>query len=153
MEDHRSGRTRKGIMSNLENKIAVEILPREGNDNAERVIFSPKGEMAQILNRKDETFRHLVYWDLDSARTGQERGHHYHNRKVEHFYVLSGEVELFANDLETSENKTCVMTKGTRATIQPGVAHAFRSTVYSQVLEYTEGPYDPSDTHPYKIAP
>jgi mannose-6-phosphate isomerase-like protein (cupin superfamily) len=153
MEDRRSGRTRKDVMSNLENKIAVEILPREGNDNAERIIFSPKGEMAQIHNRKDEAFRHLVYWDLDSTRTGQERGHHYHNRKVEHFYVLSGEVELFSKDLETSENKTCVMTKGTRVTIQPGVAHAFRSIVYSQVLEYTKDPYDPSDTHPYKIAP
>lgn len=138
-------------MGDLESKIAVERLPNAGSDSAERIIFSPKGEMAQILNRKDEAFRHLVYWDLDSARTGQERGHHYHSRKVEHFYVLSGKVELIAKDLETSENKTWVMTKGTKVIIQPGVVHAFRSTVYSQVLEYTENPYDPSDTHPHKI--
>jgi mannose-6-phosphate isomerase-like protein (cupin superfamily) len=135
----------------LEAKVNIEELPLGGDDYSERRFFSNKGEMAQILNRANETFKLLVYWDLDSARNGQERGHHYHARKTEYFYILSGEIELYVEDLETSEKKTLVLKAGSRLTISPRVAHAFRSLTYSQVLEYSPEPYDPSDTHPYKV--
>ncbi len=135
----------------LETKVNIEELPLGGDDHSERRFFSNKGEMAQILNRANETFKLLVYWDLDSARNGQERGHHYHTGKTEHFYILSGEIELYVEDLETSEKKTLVLKAGSRLAISPGVAHAFRSLIYSQVLEYSPEPYDPSDTHLYKV--
>lgn len=134
----------------LEKKVIIEELPMGGDDHAERRFFSSKGEMAQILNRANEAFKHLVYWDLDSGRNGQERGHHYHVRKTEHFYILSGEIELYIEDLESSEKKKLLLNSGSRLAISPGVAHAFRSRTYSQVLEYSPEPYDPSDTHPYK---
>jgi mannose-6-phosphate isomerase-like protein (cupin superfamily) len=132
-------------------KVIIEQLPVGGNDNFERRIFSEKGEMAQILNRTDEVFRQLVYWDLDSAKSGQERGHHYHGRRIERFYVLTGEMEFSLKDLETSTGKKLVVKAGNRLTIRPRVAHAFRSLTYSQVLEYSPDPYDPSDTYPYKV--
>jgi dTDP-4-dehydrorhamnose 3,5-epimerase-like enzyme len=135
----------------LEAKVTIEQLPMVGDDHSERRFFSNKGEMAQILNRRNETFKHLVYWDLDYVRNGQERGHHYHVRKTEHFYILAGEIELYLEDLETSERKTLVLNAGNRLAINPRVAHAFRSRTYSQVLEYSPEPYDPSDTHPYKV--
>jgi mannose-6-phosphate isomerase-like protein (cupin superfamily) len=135
----------------VEKKVVIEDLPVGGEDNLERRIFSPKGEMAQILNRPDEAFKQLVYWDLDSTQSGQERGHHYHERKVEHFYVLTGELELWVRDLESSVSKKHFVKAGNRLTIHPRVAHAFRSLTYSQVLEYFPEPYDPSDTHPYKV--
>ena len=135
----------------LKNKVTVEEFPMGGDANAERRLFSAKGEMAQILNRPKETFSHLVYWDLDSERSGQDRGHHYHVRETEHFYILTGELELFLEDLETSERQTLVVKAGSRITIEPNVAHSVRSRVYSQVLEYSPEPYDPSDTHPHKL--
>ncbi len=135
----------------LEKKVFIEELPLGGDDSQERRIFSPKGEMAQILNRANETFKQLVYWDLDSARSGQDRGHHYHRRKVERFYVLTGELELLVTDLESSSSKKLFVKAGNRLTIHPMVAHAFRSLTYSQVLEYFPEPYDPSDTHPHRV--
>jgi mannose-6-phosphate isomerase-like protein (cupin superfamily) len=134
----------------LERKIIIEELPMEGNDSNERRIFSPKGEMAQILNRTDEAFKNLVYWELDSTRTGQERGHHYHDKKTERFYVLTGELELSVKELESSSSKKLIVRAGNRLTIAPGVAHAFRSLMYAQILEYSPDPYDPTDTYPYK---
>jgi dTDP-4-dehydrorhamnose 3,5-epimerase-like enzyme len=130
----------------LGDKVIIEPLPLDGPDAGERRLFSPKGEMAQILNRSRESFRHLVYWDLDSPVTGAERGHHYHRRKTENFYVLAGELDLLLEDLETGSRKTAHLTSGCRLLIKPGIAHAFRSRVYSQVLEYSPGPYDPADT-------
>ena len=135
----------------LETKVVVEQLPVGGNDNLERRIFSEKGEMAQILNRTDEAFKNLVYWELDSARTGQERGHHYHERKIERFYVLTGELELSLKDIETLASKRLKVKAGNRVIISPRVAHAFRSLMYSQVLEYSPDTYDPTDTYPYKV--
>jgi len=135
----------------LETKVIIEDLPVEGGNNLERRIFSEKGEMVQILNRPNEAFKHLVYWELDSTKSGQERGHHYHERKIEHYYVITGELELSLKDLESSVSKKLVVKPGNRLAISPRVAHAFRSLVYSQVLEYSPEPYDPSDTHPYKV--
>lgn len=135
----------------LRSKFTVMDLPREGDDAAERRFFSAKGEMAQILNRPHEAYKHLVYWDLDTPRTGAERGHHYHARKVERFYVLSGKLEWMLEDLETGERLTVAVQAGQHISIQPRVAHAFRSLGYAQVLEYAPEPYDPTDTHPHKV--
>ncbi len=136
----------------LDTKVVIEELPTGGDDNAERRIFSSKGEMAQILNRTIESCKHLVYWDLNTALSGQERGHHYHARKVEHFYILTGEMELLLEDLDTPAVKILVLKAGTKLTISPRTAHAFRARVYSQALEYSSEPYDPSDTYPHKVA-
>jgi hypothetical protein len=65
----------------LKTKVFIDPLSMTGDDQAERRLFSAKGEMAQILNRAAETFRHLVYWDLDSTKSGEERGDHYHEKK------------------------------------------------------------------------
>jgi len=135
----------------LETKVVIEELPMEGDNNLERRTFSEKGEMAQILNRTNEAFKHLVYWELDSAKSGQERGHHYHERKIERFYVLAGELELSLIDLESSDSEKLLVKAGNRVAISQRVAHTFRSLTYSQVLEYSPEPYDPSDTHPYKV--
>ncbi|MCK9374527.1 MAG: cupin domain-containing protein [Syntrophobacterales bacterium] len=131
-------------------KVDIEKLPTDGNGDSERRIFSNKGEMVQILNRANEAYKHLVYWDLDKA--GQERGHHYHKRKTEHVYILSGEMELLLEDLESGIKETVLVQAGDRLTIGPKVAHAYRSNKYSQVLEYSPETYDASDTVPYKVA-
>jgi len=134
----------------LTTKLTIEKLPTDGNDHSERRIFSSKGEMAQILNRNHESFKHLVYWDLD--KTGQERGHHYHQRKTENVYILSGEMDLLLEDLESGSKETILIQAGDRLTIRPNLAHAYRSRKYSQVLEYAPEIYDPADTVPYKLA-
>ncbi len=135
----------------LESKFMIFKLPQEGDHATERRFFSEKGEMAQILNRNHESFHHLVYWDLDSPNSGQERGHHFHKQKVEFFYIISGELDLIMEDLDTNEKMSVPVEAGQRISIQPNIAHAFRSKRYSQVLEYSPHPYDPSDTYSFRI--
>jgi hypothetical protein len=135
----------------LDKKVTIEQFPIGGNSNLERRIFSEKGEMAQILNRTDEAFRQLVYWELDSTKSDQERGHHRHERRIERIYVLTGELELLLKDIDSSDSKKVIIKAGNRATIRPRIAHAYRSLMYSQVLEYSPEPYDPTDTYPYKV--
>jgi len=135
-------------MPMLEEKVIIEELPMGGDDSNERRIFSEKGEMAQILNRTDEVFKNLVYWELDSTRTNQERGHHYHEKKTERFYVLTGELELSVKELESSSSKKLIVRAGNRLSIASRVVHLFRSLIYAQVLEYSPDPYDPTDTYP-----
>jgi dTDP-4-dehydrorhamnose 3,5-epimerase-like enzyme len=131
--------------------IVVEELKIGGADEEERRIFSPKGEMAQVLNRPGEAFRHLVYWDLDTPRTGQERGHHLHPVKTDRLYVLRGELLFVVEDPSTRERRVLRAGAGTRITIAPGMAHAFRSTSYCQVLEYSPTAFDPADSRPYRL--
>jgi mannose-6-phosphate isomerase-like protein (cupin superfamily) len=135
----------------FDKKVIIEQLPIGGNNNLERRIFSEKGEMAQILNRADEAFKQLVYWELDSTKPDQERGHHCHERRIERIYVLTGELELLLKDIESSDSEKVIIKAGNRVTISPRIAHAYRSLMYSQVLEYSPEPYDSTDTYPYKV--
>ncbi len=135
----------------LGSKVIIESLPIGGPDETERRIYSDKGEMAQIINRKKDSFRQIVYWDIDSPRTGVDRGHHYHRNKTDRLYVISGEVELLHEDPQTGEKATAHLKTGDRVLIAPGIAHAVRSLSYAQVLEYAPDPYDPADTYPFKI--
>lgn len=122
-----------------------------GADADERRILSPKGEMAQILNRADECFRHLVYWDLDGGKSKHLRGNHYHLRKTERYYVICGQLELFLEDITSLQSEKIRLLAGQRVTVHPDIAHAFKSLTYSQVLEFSPGPYDPADTRPYDL--
>lgn len=132
-------------------KIIVEQLPTGGPDWAERRLFNQRGEMAQILNRADEPFKHLVYWDLDTPASGEERGHHYHKQTIETFYILTGQAEIIWEDLDSGETGVTRVKAGTRVIIKPRLAHAYRTTNYSQVLEYSPEPYDPTDTYPHRV--
>ena len=129
----------------------MEELPVGGSDSEERRILSAKGEMAQILNRAGESFRHLVYWDLDSEKSGQTRGNHYHLRKTERYYVISGRLELFLEDAVSLQNEKIQLSTGNCITVHPNVAHAFMSLSYAQVLEFSPGPYDPGDTKAHDL--
>lgn len=135
----------------LGTKVVVEELPTGGPDHAERRLFNHRGEMAQILNREADTFGHLVYWDLNTDESGEERGHHYHLRETEHFYIITGQADILLEDLETGQKDTVHVQAGTRIHIAPRVAHAYRSRGYSQVLEWSPQPYDPTDTYPHKV--
>lgn len=135
----------------LDEKVTVRDLPCEGGDAEERKIISAKGEMAQILNRSNESFRHLVYWDLDSGRSGQARGNHYHLRKTERYYIIHGRLDMLLYDMETLQKAKIMIYAGQFVTVAPRVAHAFVSSEYSQVLEISPEPYDASDTVPCNV--
>jgi mannose-6-phosphate isomerase-like protein (cupin superfamily) len=129
----------------LNNKVAITTLPTGGADEAERRLFSSKGELAQIINGT-MNIQHLVYWDLDSPRSGQTRGNHYHKVKIDRCYVLTGELEVTVMDRQTLEREILTVKDGDCITIAPGVVHSFRSKGYAQALELLPTPYDAADT-------
>lgn len=48
----------------LSDKVRIITLPIGGVDDAERRVFSSRGELARIINGTT-TIKHLVYQDLD----------------------------------------------------------------------------------------
>ncbi len=127
----------------LGGKLLIRNLPAAGESADERRIIQDKGEMAQIANSREARFVHLLYWDL---KPGFDRGHHYHKRKLENFYVISGKLKLRIQDNETHEVLDRVLTAGMKVTIEPPCPHAFRAIEYSQVLEFHAEPYNEADT-------
>ena len=134
------------MKSFLSGKVIVEPLPSGGADSDERRLANAKGEMAQIVNRAAGGFRHLVYWDLDSPKSGQTRGNHYHLRKTEQYYVISGQLELSVRENGSPLAEVVVVSAGDRVTVRPLVVHSFKSRAYAQVLEFSPDQYDPDDT-------
>ncbi|MBM4436884.1 MAG: hypothetical protein FJ029_06545 [Actinobacteria bacterium] len=74
---------------------------------------SAKGTMMRVFNRSDQAIRHIVFWTLESGSSVQNRGHHYHLRKVETFYVVNWRLRVLLEDCETHEHAEVVVSEGT----------------------------------------
>eukprot|EP01098_Paradermamoeba_levis_P003650 TRINITY_DN1638_c0_g1_i1.p1 TRINITY_DN1638_c0_g1~~TRINITY_DN1638_c0_g1_i1.p1 ORF type:complete len:112 (-),score=17.10 TRINITY_DN1638_c0_g1_i1:34-369(-) len=105
--------------------------------------------MVQLFNREKESLRHLLYWDL---QVGQDRGHHFHSRE-QWWYVISGEMLLAVEDVETKQREVFTMKTGMRVTIGGKIAHAVRGIEKCQVIESNGNEvYDSNDTFPYHVS-
>ena len=121
----------------LNNKVTRQTLPiAKGPSSSERIIPDTRGTLIQILNRQDQSFKRLVYFEL---HIGLERGHHVHNKEEEHVFIVSGIVQLLVKDmgLEDSKAELIDLRAGDRITIAPGLAHAYRAISTAQALEYS----------------
>lgn len=107
----------------------------------------PQGELAQI-HQSDEGMRYIAWIEL---RAGGVRGNHYHERKLEHVYVISGEVELTVEDLTTRERATLRLKSGDLVSIEVRIAHAFRPISPGQAIEFSPGRLAPDDTFRFPL--
>jgi mannose-6-phosphate isomerase-like protein (cupin superfamily) len=83
---------------------------------------------------------------------GTLRGNHYHRAKVEHVYLMRGELEVFAEELDTGERTEFDMRPGDLIVIQPLVAHAFRVKGEGVAIEFAPTRFDPEDIQPHDLA-
>lgn len=127
-------------------RVHIETLrdTRE-SDGAKRWV-DEKGEFAQISYRED--IGHLAFFEL---RKGQSRGSHYHERKEEVFYVISGRIKAFFIDKENGEQQTYVLEKGMKICVETLVGHVFYGMEDSLVIEYSPQYYDKEDVHRMKM--
>lgn len=127
-------------------RVHIETLrdARE-SDGAKRWV-DEKGEFAQISYRED--IGHLAFFEL---RKGQSRGSHYHERKEEVFYVISGRIKAFFIDKENGEQQTYVLEKGMKIRVETLVGHVFYGMEDSLVIEYSPQYYDKEDAHRMKM--
>ena len=126
-------------------KINIDELPVTAQFLREKRLLEDRGELALIAD--GQPFKHLGYFSLNPG-DNHFRGGHYHKVKTEHFYVISGELEVSLVDLETDEKATIRLRSGHRVEIRPMCAHRFRAVEHAQVIEYYDALYDPEDDHP-----
>ena len=127
-------------------KIEINELPITDSYLPQKRLIQPRGELALIEDGM--RFKHLGYFSLKSGR-GFYRGGHYHTKKVEHFYVISGNLLVQLVDLDTQEKSRVRIGEGRRVTIYPNCAHRFMAEEEAQVIEYFDSLYDPEDDRPY----
>ena len=126
-------------------RVEVETLPVTRDFLPRKRLLEERGELALIEDGM--AIHHLGYFSL--VRDKGCRGGHFHLKKTEHFYVVSGRLRLELADPETGEHAELTLGAGQRAVVHPGCAHRFRAEETAQVIEYYEGRYDRGDDHPH----
>ena len=128
-------------------KIKIKNLIISDKFLRQKRLLQDRGELALI---EDGTaFQHLGYFSLKSGN-GYFRGGHYHNKKIEHFYIISGKLRVQLVDLESNEKSEIFLQAGHCVTIYPKCAHRFIADEDAQVIEYYNTTYDPDDDLEYK---
>jgi dTDP-4-dehydrorhamnose 3,5-epimerase-like enzyme len=123
-------------------KVIVEKLPMTKELAGAKRWSEERGEFVQISYR--EEIRHLALFEI---RRGFTRGGHYHERKEEIFYIVSGKIEAKFLDLDTREKAERVFEKGDRLRIRPRCGHLFSGLDDTLIVEYSPQFFDPEDNY------
>src|SRR4051794_13315460 len=98
-----------------------EVLPPSGPGGpALKRLMLPQGELAQLWDA-DEGMRYLAFIEL---KAGTVRGNHYHKNKEEWVYMMSGQVRLVVEEVDSKKREEVNIKKGDLVFIRTGVAHA-----------------------------
>jgi mannose-6-phosphate isomerase-like protein (cupin superfamily) len=134
----------------LAGKVIKRSLPsvepqNSANSPTLKRLLLPQGELAQFYDG-EEPMRYLAYIEL---RCGSVRGNHYHNVKEEWIYMISGEVVLVVEDIQSKARENVALTVGDLAVVQTGVAHAIQVLQSGQAIEFSKARFDAKDIHRY----
>lgn len=96
--------------------------------------------------------RRFVQANLSLSKAGVLRGLHYHERQLDHWVVVGGEVFVALVDLRsggtaTPRTVTRTLTKDGTVTIPEMVAHGFLAIAPTSLLYLVTNEYDGSDEH------
>lgn len=128
-------------------KIKIEVLPITDEFLRQKRLIQERGELVLIEDGRE--FKHLGYFSLKKGK-GFYRGGHFHKRKVEHFYIISGRLRIQLVDLESGERSEVILSAGQCVVIYPQCAHKFIAEEDAQVIEYYDELYDADDDLPYE---
>ncbi len=120
--------------------MSIEKVPEDKDLDGVKRWEEEKGEFVQIAYA--EEMRHLAWFTI---RKGFWRGMHYHEKKEEIFYVVSGRIRARFVDLSTKEDEEHILEKGDKIRLQPGLWHIFHALEDSSVVEYSPQFYDKAD--------
>lgn len=128
------------------------------------IYFSPKNKLNSILKTNID-FRGEFVELVKSKKVGQfsflkinpkqERGDHFHNTKIEYFFVLSGTVKFYYKNLFNNERKSFIIkdTNIKRVTTIPGVLHKIKNlgTKVALLAIWTNELHDVNKPDTYKL--
>lgn len=134
----------------LKNKYTIETLPVTNEFLKEKRLLEERGELV-LLSDGEET-QHITFFTLNPGPS-YFRGGHYHRKKTEKFYIVSGKVRLLLVDVKTKEKATLELRAGQRVTLQPMCAHKFVAIHPTQVIEYYSTAFDLDDEFRFKGFP
>jgi len=130
-------------------KVSIRRLPVLDAPPAQPIldgvrIRMPAGEAVPVWN--GGPWRFIAYLELLPG-PGLWRGNHWHEKKTEYFYVISGRLRGVFEDLDTGESLDTELETGTTVVIRPRCAHAFLGLERSQAIECSQLEFDASDAH------
>jgi mannose-6-phosphate isomerase-like protein (cupin superfamily) len=125
----------------------IKGRPEVGAPRLKRLMLN-QGELAQF--HSDE--RGIRYIAAVELRPGAVRGNHYHHRKEEFLYVITGELELTVEDISSKERVRIPMVEGDLGVVPVRVAHAIRATRSGFAVEFSPATFEPTDAEAYKLA-
>jgi uncharacterized RmlC-like cupin family protein len=136
----------------LDGKVTKRTLPLVQPSSAPdsrslKRLLLPQGELAQFYDG-DDGIRYIAQIELQA---GSVRGNHYHKVKQEWVYMMSGEVTLILEDLESKARESTFLTAGDLVFIQTGVIHALQVTKSGQAIEFSTSRFDPADIYRHKL--
>lgn len=104
-----------------------------------------QGELANFYDHP-EGIRYLAFLEL---RVGGIRGNHFHRKKLEHLYLVSGRLLLGVKEDENSELISIQMQAGDLVSIEPGICHALEPEEAGEAIEFSPRLFDVADI--YKV--
>ncbi len=110
-----------------------------------------RGFVAEIVRAEDMENPNKKFGQIyvTTARTGQTKGKHYHNRKTEWFCVIKGQGLLTLVDKKTKESQNIDMGEDNMVAVQipPGVWHAIANTQKGDMylVAYISESFNPDD--------
>jgi protein-L-isoaspartate(D-aspartate) O-methyltransferase len=130
-------------------KQALAVVPSpSGPDSATlKRLMLPQGELAQFYDG-EEGIRYIAQIELQA---GSVRGNHYHKIKDEWVYLISGEVNLIVEDLESKARESAMLMAGDLAFIRIGIVHALQVTKSGQAIEFSTARFNPADIYRHKL--
>jgi len=123
-------------------KYKIETLSITTEFLREKRLIQDRGEL--VLLSDGEEIRHITFFTLKPG-PNFFRGGHYHKKKEEKFYVVSGKLRITLVDVETEETEVLELEAGQRVAIYPMCAHRFQAVTPSQVIEYYATAFDLED--------
>ena len=121
-------------------KVQIERVPATKDVTGAKRWEEERGEFVQISYR--EEIRHLALFQI---REGFSRGNHYHEKKEEIFYVVSGRMKAIFLDMDSPQIEEHLLGKGDKIRIKPRCAHRFIGLEDTLVVEYSPQYFEPED--------
>lgn len=112
-------------------------------------LLLPQGELAQFYDGDDA----IHYMALIELKAGGVRGNHYHHRKIEYVYVISGSLDLALQEIPIGRTETVSLKPGQLVRIQTEIAHALKTTEPGLAVEFSPARFDASDTIRHVLIP
>jgi|SRR5215831_4706686 len=137
----------------IADKLAIRALPIIEGPPATPVttggrIRLPAGEFVQVLNGEEARFVALLEFKVGAGLT---RGNHFHERKSETLYVVSGRLAAIFVDVDSGERVEHTLVPGDLARVAPRLAHTYRALEPALAIETSPTPFDPADIVPFRF--